>query len=216
MSFMFYVIAFYVYSLELFLIIIIVIMITLCFATNNVGKLKEIQALLGNTYQVQSLQDIGCTEEIAETGTTIEENSKIKAQYIWEKYGVNCFADDTGLEVAALNNAPGVYSARYAGSECIADDNMKLLLKNLNSSEDKSARFKTVITLVINGVYHTFEGIVSGAIIEEKRGANGFGYDPIFVPKGFTQTFAEMDMETKNSISHRGKAVAALIDFLKK
>ena len=191
-------------------------MITICFATNNNGKIKEMQALLGPTYHLQSLKDIGCTEDIAETGNTIEENSKIKAQYIWEKFGVNCFADDTGLEVAALKNAPGVYSARYAGSNCTEDDNMKLLLENLKFFEDKSARFKTVITLVINGVYHTFEGIASGSIIAQKRGANGFGYDPIFVPKGFTQTFAEMDMETKNSISHRGKAVAALIDFIKK
>ncbi len=188
----------------------------LCFATNNQGKLKEIQALLGNDFYLQSLEDIGCTEDIAETGTTIEENSRLKAQYIWEKYGVNCFADDTGLEVAALNNAPGVYSARYAGSQCIAEDNMNLLLHNLKPFENKLARFKTVVTLVLDGKYYNFEGIASGKIIEEKLGANGFGYDPIFVPVGYTQTFAEMDMGTKNAISHRGKAVAALIDFLKK
>lgn len=185
----------------------------LCFATNNSGKLKEIQHLLGAKYKLLSLQDIGCTEEIPETGATIEENSKLKAQYVWEKFQVNCFADDTGLEVLALGHAPGVYSARYAGTG-IADDNMNLLLKNLSLISDKSARFKTVVTLVIEGVYHTFEGIAAGNIVSEKRGSNGFGYDPIFVPEGYHQTFAELDLDEKNKISHRGKAMRLLISFL--
>jgi len=187
---------------------------TLCFATNNQGKLKEIQALLGNTFQLKSLLDIGCTEDIPETGATIEENSKLKAQYVWENYGVNCFADDTGLEVTSLNNEPGVFSARYAGSACIAKDNMNLLLKNLSALNDKTARFKTIVTLVQGGDYRQFEGIVEGTIIEEKRGQNGFGYDPIFVPNGHSKTFAEFEIEDKNNISHRGKAIRALIAFL--
>ncbi len=187
---------------------------TLCFATNNLGKLKEIQALLGNTILLQSLIDIGCTEDIPETGATIEENSKLKAQYVWENYGIDCFADDTGLEVTALNNEPGVYSARYAGSACIAKDNMNLLLENLSSHIDKTARFKTIVTLVQSGNYHQFEGIVEGTIIEEKRGNKGFGYDPIFVPNGYNKTFAEMEMEEKNIISHRGKAIQLLVTFL--
>ena len=187
----------------------------LCFATNNSGKLKEIQHLLGDKYKLVSLMDIGCNEEIPETGATIEENSRLKAQYVWEKFGINCFADDTGLEVVALSNAPGVYSARYAGTG-IGDDNMNLLLKNLSPFNNKSARFKTVVTLVWNGVYHAFEGIAEGHIITEKRGSNGFGYDPIFIPKGYQETFAELDLDQKNKISHRGKAMSALISFLQK
>ena len=187
---------------------------TLCFATNNLGKLKEIQALLGNTILLQSLIDIGCTEDIPETGATIEENSTLKSQYVWENYGIDCFADDTGLEVTALNNEPGVYSARYAGSACIAEDNMNLLLENLSSHIDKTARFKTIVTLVQSGNYHQFEGIVEGTIIEKKRGNKGFGYDPIFVPNGYNKTFAEMEMEEKNIISHRGKAIQLLVTFL--
>lgn len=185
----------------------------ICFATNNLGKLKEIQHLLGNDFALKSLVDIGCTADIPETGSTIEENSKLKAQYVWEKYQIDCFADDTGLEVVSLGNEPGVYSARYAGTG-VADDNMNLLLKNLAPHADKSARFKTVVTLVIKGNFYSFEGLAEGNIIAEKRGNSGFGYDPIFVPLGYSSTFAELSMEEKNTISHRGKAMRLLISFL--
>lgn len=185
----------------------------ICFATNNLGKLKEIQQFLGNDFALKSLADIGCTEDIPETGTTIEENSKLKAQYVSEKYGIDCFADDTGLEVASLNNEPGVYSARYAGTG-VAEDNMNLLLKNLAPHTSRTARFKTIVTLAVKGQYYSFEGLAEGNIIEQKRGSSGFGYDPIFVPVGYHLTFAELSMEEKNSISHRGKAMRLLISFL--
>lgn len=187
----------------------------LCFATNNKGKLDEIRALLGDSYRVLSLADIGCFEELAETQPTIEGNSRQKAEYIWEKYRVNCFADDTGLEVFALDGAPGVISARYAGEKCTPDDNMDLLLKNMEFISDRKARFRTCITLILDGTVSQFEGICKGEILREKRGGKGFGYDPVFQPEGFNLSFAELSMEEKNKISHRGKAVRALIDFLK-
>jgi len=187
----------------------------LCFATNNKGKLAEINHLLSPQYTILSLQDIGCFEELEETQPTIEGNSLQKASYVHKKYQINCFADDTGLEVAALNGAPGVLSARYAGPECSPEDNMNLLLKNLEGKTDRSATFKTVITLFINNQPYTFTGSVDGVILTEKKGTKGFGYDPIFQPNGFSKTFAEMTMEEKNPISHRGRAVALLIEFLK-
>ena len=186
----------------------------LCFATNNNGKLNEIKALLKDHYDIVSLADIGCLEEIPENQATIEENSKEKATYVWQKYKINCFADDTGLEVDALNGAPGVYSARYAGEECLAENNMNLLLKNLENVSNRSARFKTCITLMLNGELHQFEGILNGSILTEKVGTLGFGYDPIFQPAGYSLSFAELEMEEKNKISHRGKAARQLIDFL--
>jgi XTP/dITP diphosphohydrolase len=187
----------------------------LCFATNNINKLKEVQGMLGEQFSVVTLQDIGCDEDIPETKDTIAANSAQKAAYIWEKYGINCFSDDTGLEVHALRGEPGVYSARYAGAQRNADDNMDLLLRNIAGSDDRSAQFKTVITLVQDGNYHQFEGIVSGEIIKEKRGSGGFGYDPVFVPEGHDRTFAEMSMEEKAQLSHRARAFSKLTKFLK-
>lgn len=187
----------------------------LCFATNNKGKLEEIKLLLEGLYEVVSLQDIGCHEELPETRDTIEGNSLQKAEYVWQHYGVNCFADDTGLEVAALNGEPGVYSARYAGPDCSPEDNMILLLHKMTGKEDRSALFRTCITLILDGKVHQFEGHVKGAITQTKHGQKGFGYDPVFRPEGYTETFAEIPMEVKNKISHRAKAVEKLVAFLK-
>lgn len=186
----------------------------LCFATNNKGKLEEIKSLIGEKYHILSLEDIGCFEELAETQPTIEGNSRQKAQYIWDTYKVNCFADDTGLEVFALNGAPGVISARYAGENCNPEDNMNLLLKNMENIQDRSARFKTCITLILNGSVSQFEGIIKGEITRERAGNKGFGYDPIFKPDGFDKTLAELSMEEKNKISHRALAGRSLINFL--
>lgn len=187
----------------------------LCFATNNANKLKEIQALLGNAFELTTLLEIGCTEDIPEPFDNIAENSKGKAQYIWEHYGVDCFADDTGLEVYALNGEPGVKSARYAGNARDADDNMNLLLARLSGKPDRGARFVTVITLVINGAYYQFEGTVEGRIISEKRGSEGFGYDPVFLPSGLEKTFAEIPLLEKSKLSHRARAFSKLEKFLK-
>lgn len=186
------------------------------FATNNAHKLKEIREILGSTFQVVSLTDIGCHEDIAETGKTLEENSRIKAGYVANNYHCNCFADDTGLEVEALDGAPGVYSARYAGGEGHdSEANMQKLLANLEGKENRNARFRTVITLILNGEEHQFEGIVKGRIAQEKSGVGGFGYDPVFVPEGYDRSFAELGEEVKNQISHRARAVQKLADFLK-
>lgn len=187
----------------------------LCFATNNLHKLEEIQALLGKEFSLLTLKDIGCEDEIPETRETIAENSLQKAEYVWEKYHINCFADDTGLEVIALDGEPGVLSARYAGSQRDANDNMDLLLKNLSAHTNHNARFKTVITLVVDGLYHQFEGIVEGHIIFEKKGIQGFGYDPIFVPNGHDKTFAEMPLMEKSVLSHRARAFSKLVSFLR-
>ncbi len=187
----------------------------LCFATNNTNKLSEIQSLLGDELQLVSLQDIGCDVDIPEPYDTIAENSKGKAQFVWDRYGINCFADDTGLEVFALKGEPGVLSARYAGPQKNADDNMNLLLQNLEIHPNKAARFITVITLVIEGTFKQFEGIVEGTIISSKQGGHGFGYDPIFIPENESRTFAEMTLEEKNSFSHRARAFSKLIDYLK-
>jgi XTP/dITP diphosphohydrolase len=186
----------------------------LVFATNNQHKVNEVQSLLPETITVLSLKDIGCTEDIPETQPTIEGNAIQKAQYVKKHYGYDCFADDTGLEVTALNGEPGVFSARYAGSQRNADDNMNKLLENLANKKDRTAQFKTVIALILNGKQHTFTGICQGAIIHEKRGDQGFGYDPIFMADGFTETFAQISLEEKNRVGHRGKAVQKLIDFL--
>ncbi|MEO9806259.1 MAG: non-canonical purine NTP diphosphatase [Reichenbachiella sp.] len=187
----------------------------ICFATHNENKLREINQILTD-YDVVGLTEIGCHDEIPETGATLEENSKIKAEFVATKYSIPCFADDTGLEVEALDGEPGVFSARYAGEERDNLANINLLLGNLKTHTNKSARFRTVITLIIDKRIHQFEGIVTGRITEGSRGTNGFGYDPIFIPEGYESTFAEMPAQTKNSISHRGRAVARLTDFLEK
>lgn len=187
----------------------------LCFATNNRHKLEEIQALLGDQFELVTLSDIGCETDIPEPFDTIGENSREKARFVNENFGIDCFADDTGLVVDALNGEPGVKSARYAGEHRNSNDNIDLLLKNLADKENKAARFLTVITLCLNGHYHQFEGTVEGVIIDEKRGTNGFGYDPVFVPEGQARTFAEMTMQEKSGLSHRGRAFAKLVAFLK-
>lgn len=187
----------------------------LVFATNNKNKILEVQQLLPASIEIISLESIGCFEEIPETADTIEENAIMKANYITEKYGYNCFADDTGLEVEALNGEPGVYSARYAGEQRDPEDNMNKLLNNLENSTNRKAQFKTVITLNLNGKQHLFTGIAAGEITLEKTGNQGFGYDPIFKPEGYNLTFAQLSMEEKGKMSHRGKATEQLIDFLK-
>lgn len=187
----------------------------LVFATNNPHKLQEINHLLGSSIELLSLNDIDCSDEIPETQETLEGNAAEKSFYIFNKYGFNCFADDTGLEIDALNGEPGVYSARYAGEQRNADDNMNLVLEKLNKIKNRKARFRTVISLVIDGREIQFEGIVEGKILEEKRGETGFGYDPIFKPDESKLSFAEMQMEEKNKISHRGRAVRKLVDYLK-
>ncbi len=188
----------------------------LVFASNNKNKIQEIQAIVPSTIHILSLEEIGCTEDIPETADTIEGNAILKANYVTEKYGYDCFADDTGLEVEALNGAPGVYSARYAGEQKDANDNMDKLLSELEDKSNRKANFKTVIALNLNGKQNLFTGIINGKIIEEKIGTNGFGYDPIFVAEGYEKTFAELSMEEKSTISHRGIAVKELILFLQK
>jgi non-canonical purine NTP pyrophosphatase (RdgB/HAM1 family) len=187
------------------------------FATNNLNKLTEIRKIMGNNFEIVSLSDIGCHEDIPEKGQTLKDNALIKARYIYEKYHINCFADDTGLEVDALGGAPGVYSARYAGGEGHdSNANMKKLLSELENVSNRKARFRTVIALIIDGKETTFEGIVNGEIIRVRRGGEGFGYDPIFQPEGYNQTFAEMGLDIKNHISHRAKATQKLADYLLK
>ncbi len=187
----------------------------LVFATNNRHKLDEVRAIVGDRVEVLSLNDIGCHDEIPETADTLQGNALIKARYIYDKYGLNCFADDTGLEVEALGGEPGVYSARYAGEECSSEANMQKLLHNLTGKSNRNAQFRTVIALIINGEEKLFNGIVKGSITEEKRGDSGFGYDPIFIPEGFSESFAQMSSEQKNSISHRYRATEQLSNYLK-
>jgi XTP/dITP diphosphohydrolase len=189
-------------------------MMKLVFATNNPNKLKELQALLGEKFRLLGLKDIGCNEDIPEDQPTLEGNARQKAFYVYEKYGYSCFADDTGLEVEALNGEPGVYSARYAGAEKDSNANMNKLLREMAKINNRKARFRTVISLVINGEEKQFEGIAEGEITRGKSGASGFGYDPVFMPEGYTKTFAEMDLHEKNRISHRGRAVQKLIQHL--
>ncbi|AEK23330.1 non-canonical purine NTP diphosphatase [Capnocytophaga canimorsus] len=188
----------------------------LVFATHNPNKLREIQALMPQGIQLLSLTDIGCDTEIEENASTIEGNAVLKAKYVYEKYGFNVFADDTGLEVMALDNKPGVFSARYAGENKNDTDNIALLLKNLEGNPYREARFRTVIALYLSGELHTFEGIVEGTITEKPIGNEGFGYDPIFKAHTMDKTFAQISAEEKNRISHRGKAFQKLLEFLSK
>lgn len=188
----------------------------LVFATNNLHKLTEIKAILGEQIEILSLNDINCHVDIPETADTLEGNSKMKAEYIYQHYHLDCFADDTGLEVKALNGAPGVFSARYAGEGHDSQANMKKLLEHLKGKTSREAQFRTAICLIENGEEHLFEGLVKGKIIEEKRGEAGFGYDPVFVPDGYDKTFAELGEDIKNQISHRARAVKKLCDYLKK
>ena len=186
----------------------------ICFATHNENKLKEIRNRIGSGLSIVSLTDLGLTEEIPETGTTLEENSLIKAKFVFDKFGIPVFADDTGLEVMALNNEPGVYSARYAGNHKSNEDNIQLLLKNLSGMENREARFKTVVTFMDSNTEKQFTGIAKGVICTERFGKEGFGYDPIFRPEGEKRTFAEMSMDEKNAISHRSRAFDQLVDYL--
>ena len=186
------------------------------FATNNAHKLEEVSAILKDKVELLSMKDINCTVDIPETADTLEGNALIKARFIFENCHSNCFADDTGLEVEALDGAPGVYSARYAGDAHNSEANMKKLLHDLEGAENRKAQFRTVFALIIDGKEHLFEGIVKGEIIRHRRGNSGFGYDPIFVPEGYTQTFAEMGNELKNKISHRALATNKLCKFLLK
>ena len=186
----------------------------LIFATNNLHKLTEIQALISDNFILKSLQQIGCTENIPETAPTLEGNALLKAEYIFNKYGKNCFADDTGLEIEALDGRPGVFSARYATDGHDFEANIDKVLEELAGVENRKARFRTVVVLILDGSVHYFEGIVNGEIITERKGIKGFGYDPIFLPDGYEQTFAEMPLSEKNKISHRARAVSKLVDFL--
>ncbi|NBH90214.1 non-canonical purine NTP diphosphatase [Parabacteroides distasonis] len=186
----------------------------LVFATNNSHKLQEVSKILGDNLELVNLHDINCQEDIPETADTLEGNALLKARYIKEHYGFDCFADDTGLEVEALNNAPGVYSARYAGPGHDAQANMRKLLCEMEGKENRKARFRTVIALILDGKEYLFDGIINGVITAEKKGESGFGYDPIFMPDGYTQTFAELGDDIKNTISHRALAVHKLAEFL--
>ena len=189
----------------------------LVFATNNAHKLEEIRAILGDRVEILSLNDINCHADIPETADTLQGNAALKAQYIYENYGLDCFADDTGLEVEALNGAPGIYSARYAGGEGHdSEANMKKLLSEMQDKDNRKARFRTVICLIEGGEEHFFEGIVNGSIIRERKGGAGFGYDPVFMPDGYSETFAEMGNDEKNKISHRARAVKKLCEYLNK
>ena len=186
----------------------------LVFATNNQHKLKEVQEMLSNSIEVLSLKDIGCSEDVEETEITLEGNAKLKADYITEKYGFDCFADDTGLEVEALDGKPGVYSARYAGEHGNAEKNMEKLLIELQNKSSRKAKFRTIIALNLRNKQYLFEGICDGEILNKKTGAKGFGYDPIFKPRNASCSFAEMNSEEKNIISHRGIAIQELVQFL--
>lgn len=186
----------------------------ICFASNNAHKLKEVRDKLGNAFEIVSLMDLGCTEDIAETGDTLAENSLIKAQYVFDKYGVSCFADDTGLEVLALEGRPGVKSARYANQNATSQENINKLLFEMENKIQREAQFRTVITLILNGKTMQFEGKVEGQIIKEERGEDGFGYDSVFLPKNETLTFAQMPLHKKNQMSHRSNALKKLVIYL--
>ncbi len=186
----------------------------LVFATHNQNKLKELKKMLPSCVEILSLTDIGCNDEIPETANTLKENASIKSKYINQKYKINCFSDDTGLEVEALDNAPGVYSARYAGEHHNANDNIEKLLSKMQFIENRKARFRTIISLILDGKEYSFEGICNGAITHKKCGKKGFGYDPIFKPQGMDKTFAQMNTKEKGKISHRGKAIEQLLYFL--
>ena len=186
------------------------------FATNNAHKLEEVTAILGDKIELLSMKDIHCHADIPETADTLEGNALLKARYIFENYNMDCFADDTGLEVEALNGAPGVYSARYAGDAHNSEANMRKLLQDMEGIENRKAQFRTVFALIINGKEHLFEGIVKGEITKHRCGSSGFGYDPVFIPEGYTQTYAEMGNTLKNTISHRALATNKLCNFLSK
>lgn len=186
----------------------------LVFATQNNNKAREIQKLVNDSFEIITLNDLGVTEEIPETGETLEENARIKARFVFERFGYSCFADDTGLEVESLNGEPGVYSARYAGEAKSDEANMNKLLTKLAPHENRRARFVTYITLILNDTEHIFEGVLEGKIRKEKTGTNGFGYDPLFMPDGYDVTLAEMSMEQKNKISHRARAFRKMAEFL--
>ena len=186
----------------------------ICFATNNKKKIEEVNAALGPEFELVSLQEIGCVEELPETGDTLDHNAFQKARYVKEHFGVDCFADDTGLEVEVLEGAPGVYSGRFAGEPRSDERNIDLLLEKMEGKTNRKARFRTVIALILEGKEYQFEGIAEGEILKERVGEKGFGYDPVFKPIGFDKTFAQLSLEEKNEISHRGKAVKALIEFL--
>lgn len=186
----------------------------ICFATNNRKKIEEVKAALGPEFELVSLQEIGCFEELPETGDALDHNAFQKARYVKEHFGVDCFADDTGLEVDALDGAPGVYSGRFAGEPRSDERNIDLLLEKMEGKTDRKARFRTVIALILEGKEYQFEGIAEGEILQNRVGEKGFGYDPVFRPIGFDRTFAELSLEEKNETSHRGKAVQALIEFL--
>ena len=188
--------------------------IDLLFATSNKNKILEIKKVLPKEFNIKSLDDIGFCEEIPENENTIEGNAIFKANYIYKKYNLNVFADDTGLEVDSLNGKPGVHSARYAGISKNSTDNINKLLKKLKNKKNRKARFKTIIALILNSKIHTFEGVVEGIITKKPKGENGFGYDPVFIPRGYTKTFGELSIEEKNSISHRSLAMNKLIDFI--
>ena len=182
-------------------------------ATGNPNKLKEIKSAI-NSFEIVGLKDLGITEEIPETGDTLKKNALQKAKYVYEKTGLNCFSDDTGLQIEVLDNRPGVYSAMYAGADCNAENNMQKVLKELSGIRNRKAKFKTVIALILNGKEYFFEGEVKGEILKEKNGSGGFGYDPVFKPIGYEKTFAEMSINLKNKISHRGLAIKKLVAFL--
>lgn len=187
----------------------------LIFATGNQHKVQEVREILAGAFDIRSLEDIGCTEDIPETADTFEGNALLKARYVVQHFNVDCFAEDTGLEIDALNGAPGVYSARYAGADKSSTANVQLVLKNLAGEENRKAQFRTVIALILNGEETTFEGIIRGHIAEIPRGQGGFGYDPIFIPEGYDRSFAELPSEAKHAISHRGRAMHKLLEFLK-
>ena len=183
------------------------------FATGNLNKLNEIKSAI-NGFEIVGLKDLGITEEIPETGNTLKKNALQKAKYVYDKTGLDCFSDDTGLEIEAINNRPGVYSAMYAGSDCNAEDNMRKVLEELGETTNRTAQFKTIISLILQGKEYFFEGVVKGGILKQKTGKDGFGYDPIFRPLGYKESFAEMSIAQKNEISHRGLAVKKLVKFL--
>lgn len=187
----------------------------LCFATNNVHKLEEVSQLLGDSFHIVSLEDIGCEEELPEEQETLEGNSLQKAKFVFDKFGINCFADDTGLEVEALGGAPGVYSARYAGEHRDSNDNNELLLENLKTKTNRKARFRTVVTLILDNQTFQFEGVANGEILKSRRGKAGFGYDPLFLPERHNKSMAELTAKEKNEISHRGNAIRKLVAYLK-
>jgi XTP/dITP diphosphohydrolase len=189
---------------------------TICVASNNAHKIEELQQMLGAQFDLKTMAEIGCHDEIEEYGTTFQQNSQIKAEYIFQKYALNVIADDSGLEVEYLDNKPGVYSARYAGEPTNHAANIQKLLQELGDATNRNAAFKTVITLILDGNTYFFEGEIKGTITKELKGEGGFGYDPVFVPEGFEKTFAELGSEIKNSVSHRGRAIAKMLDFLQK